>query len=127
MSIGKWYGGRRAVGRFLTAVVLIAQCGVVVAPLIDARDACNAGPLIAIGMTTPDTRQLGTDHGQAAAHNPATCPACIVQSLHARVERGNPLPLLAAAHRAVLHVAAVSRPASTRLSYRYSRAPPLLG
>ena len=127
MSIDKWYGGRRSVGRFLTALVLIAQWGVVVAPLVDARDACNAGPLVAIGMSTPDTAQLGTDHGRAPAHNPATCPACIVQSLHAWVERGGPLPVLSAGHRAALLVTPVSRPASTRLSFRYSRAPPLLG
>ncbi len=127
MRISRWLGGNTAVGQLLTALVLVAQGGTVVAPLIDARDACNPGPLVAIGMVHPDLAQLSTDHGRAPAHNPATCPACIVQSLHARVERGNLLRLVVACHRTVSPVPAATRPQAPRLSFRFSRAPPTLG
>ncbi len=126
MRIGRWFGGNTAVGQLLTAAVLVAQAGMVLAPLVDARDACNPGPLVVIGMLHPDLPQLSTDHGAAPAHNPANCPACIVQSLHARVEGANPLPAVVASYRAALSVIAPARPQTPRPSHRYSRAPPTL-
>ncbi len=126
MRIGRWFGGNTAVGQLLTVVVLVAQGGMVLAPLVDARDACNPGPLVAIGMLHPDLPQVSTDHGRTPAHNPATCPACIVQSLHARVEGASPLPVVATSHRAASQLVAANRPQTPRTSYRFSRAPPTL-
>ena len=126
MRIGRWFGGNTTVGQLLTVAVLVAQAGMVLAPLVDAHDACNPGPLVAIGMLRPDLPQLSTDHGHAPVHNPANCPACIVQSLHARVEAGSPLPVVAASHHAASPVVAATHPQTPRTSYRFSRAPPTL-
>ncbi len=65
--------------------------------------------------------------GPAAPHNEATCPACIVRSLHARLEAVVPLP----PSRLEQHEGPVSAPLSLphreRTPTNFSRAPPIAG
>src|SRR5450759_571003 len=73
-----------AVRHCVAAVAMFAQCLMVVAPLADARDAGPWRPSIAsILEAARSHRAVDTQHSQPHQHNPATCPACIAQTLHA--------------------------------------------
>lgn len=124
MSIGQRRGFWFRVQRIIAVVALVAQGAMLVAPLGDVRDGPPAATL-AQAASASGTAFVHGPAQPARPHNPATCPACIAQSLHAQLAPAFALPTFWHASRtAVDHPAAfvVHRAA---FSSHHSRAPPV--
>ncbi|HEX3927792.1 MAG TPA: hypothetical protein VHW65_07330 [Gemmatimonadales bacterium] len=111
--------------RLLAVVAFGAQISAVLAPLVDVRDACDPGPAIAVGISQPQNARLGSEQDHAPTHDSATCPACIVQSLHASPATRSALPAFIADEQTVVVAFADVLPHLDHLTTRNSRAPPV--
>ena|ERR1017187_1580481 len=115
-----------AICRALAGVALFAQVLMVFAPLAELRNSAGPTSVLAAGITTPTAATLAAQHDRAPPHNPATCPACIAQSLHARVEASVRLPTLAVAEQAPTDRRTATLRHREPPSAHHSRAPPIV-
>jgi hypothetical protein len=115
-----------AIWHSLSAVTVFAQVLMLFTPLIEVRDTDPPGRVIAAGVTTPASATMAAERGHAAPHNATTCPACIAQSLFARVESSVRLPTLVVAGRAPADLRAAVLPRHDPPSTHHSRAPPVV-
>lgn len=107
-------------------MAVFAQVLMLFTPLIEVRDRDAPGRAIAAGVTAPGSATVAAERSRAAPHDATTCPACIAQSLFARVESGVRLPTLAAAERAPADLRAAALPHYDPPSSHHSRAPPVV-
>ncbi len=115
---------RRATAAFLAVVQLV----VLLASLTEPRG--GASGLLRPGAGAQAAREVNASAAlgeQGPRHDEATCPACIVRSLHARLEVQVPLPnaLVRLADRVVPKLAFL--PPTTPSFSNLSRAPPFVG
>ena len=110
----------------VVAVAMFAQCLMVIAPLADARETDPWRPSIASILEAGRSHHaVDTQHGHPHQHDPATCPACIAQTLHANLPGAARAPLAEAGER-VLGVSPSEREHQPHfLSLQQSRAPPV--
>lgn len=116
------------IARRTTAALLAAvQVLVVLATLAEVRSESGIPPL-GVTAARPASGSLAAPAGdRGATHNEATCPACAVRSLHARLECLGPLPISVAEQRTpLLPLPAVLRPVEPTAA-NHSRAPPVVG
>jgi hypothetical protein len=119
-------GLKSAIWRSLAAMAVFAQVLMLFTPLIEVRDTEAPGRVIAAGVTTPASASMASQRGRTTPHNATTCPACIAQSLFARVESGVRLPTLVVAERAPVDLRAEVLPHHDPPSTHHSRAPPVV-
>jgi hypothetical protein len=115
---------RRAVSALLVAVQLVAlvasltelqgQPGQPLSPTVGAR-------VVPVGDSGAWSEQ------QRARHDEATCPACIVRSLHARVETQARLPITVIHQSDAALPSLTLLPPTTTARSNLSRAPPIVG
>lgn len=115
---------RRATAGLLAVVQLV----VLLASLTEPRG--GASGLLRPGAGAQSAREVNASAAlgeQGPRHDEATCPACIVRSLHARLEVQVPLPnaLVRLADRVVPKLAFL--PPTTPSFSNLSRAPPFVG
>jgi imidazolonepropionase-like amidohydrolase len=115
-----------AICRSLAGVALFAQVLTQFAPLAELRDSAGPARVLAPGITTPTAATLAAQHDRAPPHNATTCPACIAQSLHARVESSVRLPALAVAEQAPTDRRTTTLRHHDPPSSHHSRAPPIV-
>ena len=115
-----------AIWRSLAALAVFAQALMLFTPLLEVRDTDAPGRVIAAGVTTPASASMAAERGRATPHNATTCPACIAQSLFARVESGVRLPTLVVAERAPVDLRAEALRHHDPPSTHHSRAPPVV-
>jgi Protein of unknown function (DUF2946) len=114
--------------RIVAMLVAVVQLVIVLAPLTEVRDQAS-GQLVGVAGEHPTRAGVASSNpaDQRAKHDEATCPACIVRSLHARLEALAPLPVSGTEQ----HTAALPAPASLpRINpsfSNFSRAPPVVG
>jgi hypothetical protein len=114
--------------RIIAMLMAVVQLVMVLAPLTEVRDQAS-GQLVGTTGEHPTRAGIASSGpaDQRAKHDEATCPACIVRSLHARLEALAPLPLSGTEQ----HTASVPAPASLpRINpsfSNFSRAPPVVG
>lgn len=126
MSIGVPRDLYRAICRGLASLAVFAQVLMLFTPLIEVRDSAGLRPVIAAGVTAPTSVAIGAQHDRQSPHNATTCPACIAQSLFARVESGVRLPSLVIAERTPIDLRAEVLPHHDPPSTHHSRAPPFV-
>lgn len=126
MLTGRRGGLPHAINRALTGAAILAQFVMIAAPLIDARDVDTGGSRPAAVVAASGAVVSAGESGQLPPHNPATCPACIAQSLHAQVAPVVSLPAFVVSFgvRPELRTAAV--PQHDPPSSHQSRAPPVV-
>jgi hypothetical protein len=106
----------------------MVQLVVVLATLTDLRDASRESLPIAIGQPSAPAAISSTALGdQRARHDEATCPACIVRSMHARVETQALLASALIQQADPVPPSLTSLATSNSLRSNYSRAPPIVG
>lgn len=115
--------------RRVTATLLaVAQLAMVLASLTELRG--ELGGRRHGGLGEPPVR-VGTAAfaagDQRAQHDEATCPACIMRSLHARLEALAPLPISVADQHSAAAPAPASVPRVKHSFSNFSRAPPVVG
>jgi hypothetical protein len=100
----------------------------VLAPLTEVRDPAS-GRLVGTTGEHPTREGIASSDpaDQRAKHDEATCPACIVRSLHARLEALTPLPVSGAEQHTAALPAPASLPRITPSFSNFSRAPPVVG
>ena len=109
-------------------LLALVQLVMVLASLTEVRDQAG-GRLVGSTGERPIHEGIAPSDSadQRAKHDEATCPACIVRSLHARLEALAPLPVSGTEQ----HTAALPAPASLpRINpsfSNFSRAPPVVG
>ena len=114
--------------RIVAMLVAVVQLVIVLAPLTEVRYQAS-GRLVGTTGEHPTREGIASSDpaNQPAKHDEATCPACIVRSLHARLEALAPLPVSGTE----LHTAALPAPGSLpRINpsfSNFSRAPPVVG
>lgn len=126
MDIGTRRDLYRAISRGLASLAVFAQVLMVFTPLIEVRDSTGQQLIIAAGVTMPTAATIGAEHDRPSPHNATTCPACIAQSLFARVESAVRLPSLVVAERRPVDLRAEVLPHHDPPSTHYSRAPPFV-
>jgi hypothetical protein len=115
--------------RRITATLLaVLQLVMVLASLTEVRDQ-TGGELVGSTGARPIREGIApSDAGdQRAKHDEATCPACIVRSLHARLEALAPLPISGVEQHTAALPAPVSLPRINSSFSNFSRAPPVVG
>jgi hypothetical protein len=115
--------------RRITATLLaVVQLVMVLASLTEVHDQAG-GRLIASTGERPIRQGIApSDAGdQRAKHDEATCPACIVRSLHARLEALAPLPSSGTEQHTATLPGPTSLPRINRSFSNCSRAPPVVG
>ena len=115
--------------RRITATLLaVLQLVMVLASLTEVRDQTGGGLVSSTGARPIREGIAPSDSGdQRAKHDEATCPACIVRSLHARLEGLAPLPVSGAEQHTAALPAPVSLPRINPSFSNLSRAPPVVG
>jgi hypothetical protein len=109
-------------------LLAVVQLVMVLASLTEVRDQ-SGGRLVGSTGDRPIREAIAPPDpaNQRAKHDEATCPACIVRSLHARLEALAPLPVSAVEQ----HTPALPAPASLPRIHpsfsNFSRAPPVVG
>jgi len=126
MGIRVGGGIKSAIWRSLAATAVFAQVLMLFTPLLEVRDTDAPGRVFAAGVTTPASASMGTERGRATPHNATTCPACIAQSLFARVESCVRLPTMVVAERAPVDLRAEVLRHHDPPSTHHSRAPPVV-
>ena len=129
MTSRRTHGAVASPARRITAMLLaLVQLVMVLASLTEVRDQAG-GRLVGSTGERPIHEGIAPSDSadQRAKHDEATCPACIVRSLHARLEALAPLPVSGTEQ----HTAALPAPASLpRINpsfSNFSRAPPVVG
>ena len=115
---------RSTIWRALAGMAVSAQVLMLFSPLVELRDSDARGPRLAAGFATPGIATIGSERSHAPPHNATTCPACIAQSLHARVEPGVRLPAAIVAEGAPIDLRITVLPHHDPPSTHLSRAPP---
>lgn len=124
MGMHRRGGLTTAISAALASVAVFAQLLLLAAPLIEIHDV-DVGARVVSAVLTSSHNVIAAGHeNRTPAHNPTTCPACIAQSLHARVEQGVRLPTLLVASRTPPDVRAALLPHHDPPSTHHSRAPP---
>ena len=115
---------RRIAAMILAAVQLL----MVFASLTELRDVPGGRRHADIGER-PVREGIAPSKGsdQHARHDEATCPACIVRSLHAQLEALAPLPVLGTELPTAALLASASIPRINPSFSNFSRAPPVVG
>ncbi|MGH7582376.1 MAG: hypothetical protein ACREL5_04015 [Gemmatimonadales bacterium] len=122
----RWNGRvASAFRRGVASVALIAQAALLVAPLADVHDAAAAGPGALTAVSAAGEIGIAAQQSHGRAHDPATCPACIAQSLHINFERPVAMPAVVIAPAAPIDPRAAGRPQRGPPATHQSRAPPL--
>jgi hypothetical protein len=115
---------RRATATFLAVVQLVTVLASLTEPPAVAGGRLPGG----LGAHYAQQSILPSDAGhQGAKHDEATCPACIVRSLHARLEARTPLPITVTEQHTPPLAASATFPRSQQTFSNYSRAPPVVG
>ena len=115
---------RRATATFLAVVQLVTVLASLTEPPAVAGGRLPGAP----GANHARQSILPSDGGhQGAKHDEATCPACIVRSLHARLEARTPLPITVTEQHTPAPAAPASFPRIQQTFSNYSRAPPVVG
>lgn len=114
------------VRRTTAMLVAIVQFVLLFAPLTEVHggDPVGHGPVSVAGRAV-DAHVAPARH-PAHRHDAATCPACIVRSLHARLESRVPLPAATLEQHALAVPASASFCYSEPPSNNFSRAPPVV-
>jgi hypothetical protein len=122
-------GSLRSCARRATAALLVAvQLVVVLASLTELRDVCGEPLHPGVGAQSARAATYSAELGdQRARHDEATCPACIVRSLHARVETQALLPTALIQQADPVPPSLTSLAPSTSSRSNLSRAPPIVG
>ncbi len=115
-----------AIRRALISVAVFAQVLLVFAPLLEVREDDTAARGIISAVTNHGDAAWVSAHERPAPHNPTTCPACIAQSLHARLESGVRLPTVVVVDRALADRRTTLVPHHDPPSTHHSRAPPVV-
>jgi hypothetical protein len=115
-----------AISRALTSVAIFAQLLLLFTPLLEVREGDVGTWAIAVGVTTSGAMMVPGQQDPVPPHNATTCPACIAQSLHARLEPGVRLPTLVVAQSAPVDLRAAFVPHHGLPSRHHSRAPPVV-
>lgn len=117
-------GARRITAMILAAVQLL----MVFASLTELRDVPDGRRHANIGER-PVREGIAPAEGgdQHGRHDEATCPACIVRSLHAQLEALAPLPVLGTELPTAALLASASVPRINLSFSNFSRAPPVVG
>ncbi len=115
--------------RRITATFLaVVQLTMVLASLTEVRDQAGGRLLGRTGERPYREGIAPSETGdQRAKHDEATCPACIVRSLHARLEALAPLPVSGAEQYTAALPAPASLPHINPSFSNFSRAPPVVG
>jgi hypothetical protein len=114
--------------RILAMLMAVVQLVVVLAPLTEVRN--QAGGRLVRGTAEHPIHEgiAPSDPAkQPAKHDEATCPACIVRSLHARLEALTPLPVSGTELHTAALPALASLPRINPSFSNFSRAPPVVG
>ena len=125
MGIGSGDVLGAAFRRALAAAALVAQVALLVAPLADVHDAAAVDPGAIPAVSAGGANGITAQQSHERAHNPATCPACIAQSLHANFERPVGVPAVAVVQASPADPRAAGRPQRGPPATHQSRAPPL--
>jgi hypothetical protein len=119
-------GSLASPARRISAMVLAAvQLLLVFAALSEVRDEPGGRRHPNIAVREGVASSEGID--QRARHDEATCPACIVRSLHAQLEALAPLPVLGTELPTAALLTSASIPRINLSFSNYSRAPPVVG
>ena len=114
--------------RRITATLLaVVQLMMVLASLTELREGPSGWGQADIGER-PYREGIAPsrDNDQRPRHDEATCPACIVRSLHARLEALAPLPVSGAEQPTAAFPAPASFPRINPSFSNHSRAPPVV-
>lgn len=113
--------------RCTAALMVVVQLVAVLASFTEVGEAPGGW------HAAPDRRASGesvapsSSGGQDTRHNEATCPACIVRSLHARLEAPAPLPFSVSEEPDSVAPSPASLPRTNPSFGNLSRAPPIVG
>jgi hypothetical protein len=121
-------GPRASPARRITAMLLaVVQLVMVLASLTEVHDV--GGGLGAATGPRPIHEGIAPSDpaDQRPHHDEATCTACIVRSLHARLEALAPLPISGAEQHTAALPAPASLPCVDPSFSNFSRAPPVVG
>lgn len=120
--------GRRdlitAIRHALTSVAIFAQLLLLAVPLVEIHDVETGPRTISAGLASSGNTMLAGHESRVPSHNPTTCPACIVQSLHAQVAPTPSIPacVVVECQRFDSHTAVIVSTGPP--SAHHSRAPP---
>lgn len=129
MPVFRARGSLRSCARRATAVLLaLVQVVVVLASLTEVGHGPPEPVHPRIGAPSSETAVYSAELGeQRARHDEATCPACIVRSMHARVETQALLPTALIQQADPVPPSLTSLASSTPSRSNLSRAPPIVG
>ncbi|MEO6057449.1 MAG: hypothetical protein ABIQ49_11460 [Gemmatimonadales bacterium] len=114
---------RRCTAALMVAVQLVA----VLASLTEVGAAPGGWQSAAERRPAGETVAPSGSGGQDTRHNEATCPACIVRSLHARLEAPAPMPFSVGEEADSVVPNPASLPRTNPSFGNLSRAPPIVG
>lgn len=129
MLVHRARGSLRSCARRATAALLaVVQLVVVFASLTELRYASGEPLPPGVGAQSAQAAVYSAElGGHRARHDEATCPACIVRSMHARVETQALLPTALIQQADPVPPSLTSLAPSTSSRSNLSRAPPIVG
>jgi hypothetical protein len=129
MLVHRAQGSLRSCARRATAALLVvAQLLAVLAFLTELRGASGEPLHSTVGVQSSQAVVYSAELGeQRARHDEATCPACIVRSMHARVETQALLATALIRQADPATPSLTSLASSTAARSNLSRAPPIVG
>ncbi|HEX3234445.1 MAG TPA: hypothetical protein VHR41_09625 [Gemmatimonadales bacterium] len=114
--------------RIIAMLLAVVQLVMVLASLTEVPDHAGGRVVAGTGERSLHEAFAPSDPGhERAKHDEATCPACIVRSLHARLEALAPLPISGAEQHTAALPAPASLPCVDPSFSNFSRAPPVVG